>query len=401
MLTAFHCIKTGLPAGTIVSHSVGASSESATAVSAALDPLRLFTGGAPDWEHDIAVLTLDHALTIPAGARDAALDDDSTTPTGDVDCVGAGAIVEGTGIGAGTLRTLTFPIITATPIAISLKGYPATTSQPGDSGGPCWSTKSHRIVGIFQSYNTKTYVNTLTRTNGATAAWIAFQAFKTDMFDPSSSQTFATTPAQWRTAKLDASTGRQIVGITASGLEIYTGTHTTGSPMVFSAAPPVSLTALPMTFTTPEVDFVDVTGDGLTDLVMPTASEIDVLRAAGANGFTFPAVTTSLGSSTWVPGAVQFGNVDGIAGKDYLWIDASGAWVNSTQVEVGTGWDLASTMADLNSDGMADGWEPCGGSADLDRAAGPPFRSGRLEASRSTRSARSTSGTGRLRILTW
>jgi trypsin/VCBS repeat protein/pre-peptidase len=332
VLTAFHCIRTGLPAGTTVSHPLGATTETANVVSAALDPLRAFTGGSPDWEHDIAVLQLDKTLSIPAGARDAALDDGSTTPTGSVECVGAGAIVEGSSIGIGTLRTLTFPITAGgTATAISLKGFPATTAQPGDSGGPCWSTASHRIVGIFQGYDTGTYVNWLTRTSGATAAWIAFQAFKTDMFDASSSQTFATTPAQWRTAKLDASASerarKQIVGITSGGLEIYGGSRTGGGPITFAAAPPVDLTALPFTFTTADADFVDVTGDGLTDLVAPTASEIDVLTAAGSKAMHFPPSTTSLGSSAWTPAAAQFGNVDGIGGNDYVWMDGTGVWV--------------------------------------------------------------------------
>jgi hypothetical protein len=363
VLTSFHCFKTGLPAGTTVSHPLGATTETANVVHEEPHPLRLFTGKEPDWDYDIAVLELDHALTIPLGARDAALDDGSATPAGSVECVGAGGIVEGSSVGVGTLRTLTFSIISGgTSIAMKLKGSPALTTQPGDSGGPCWSTTSHRIVGIMHGYDLKTYDNFLTRTNGATAAWIAYQAFKTTMFDASSSQTFWPPPAQWRIAKLDSGVGKQIVGITSGGLEIRGGSRTGSGPIVFSAATPVSLTALPFTFTTPDVDFIDVTGDGLTDLVLPTASEIDVLRAAGSKAFTFPAVTTSLGSSAWTPAAAQFGNVDGLAGKDYAWIDGTGVWVG-----------VASPLGSFGAPGKRLSWSLTGGAvglADLDLVPG-------------------------------
>lgn len=331
VLTSFHCILTGVPTGTTVSHMVGATTETANvSPDAALDPKRLFVGpgtGGPRWEHDIAVLKLDHPLTIVPGSRDALLDDGSGTTAGFVECLGAGAVVAGTTIGTGILHTLTFPIISGTPIFIKLKGFAATTVQPGDSGGPCWSTTTHRIVGIVQSFDTGDYTQFLANTTGDTARWISYQAFKTDIFDTSSSLAFSTTPAQWRIAKLDASTSRQIVGITSSGLEIIGGSRSAPGPIGLSAAAPVSLTGSPVVFTSPDAAFVDVTGDGLTDLVLPTASEIDVLPAAGAKRFHFPVVTTSLGSSGWTPTTAQFGNIDGVNGRDYVWMDGTGAWV--------------------------------------------------------------------------
>src|SRR4029079_7811102 len=72
---------------------------------------------------------------------------------------------------------------------------------------------------------------------------------------------------------------------------------------------------------------IDVTGDDVTDLVVPSASEIDVLPAAGGKAFTFPAKTTSLGSSAWTTDPSHFGNIDAVGGKDYIWTDGTGAWV--------------------------------------------------------------------------
>jgi len=358
ILTAFHCIKTGVPPLTTVTHAVGPIIETSTVLTADLDPLRLFVSTVePQWEHDIAVLHVDPPLTIPVGARDALLDEGTATPTDPVECVGGGSVVPGSGPASttGTLYSLTFPITTgSTSKHLFLKGFPAKTSQPGDSGGPCWSTTSHRIVGIMQAYDTSTYVNFLARTDGATAVWISAQAFKTDMFDASSSQTFATTPAQWRIAKLDSGTGKQIVGITSGGLEIYGGSHSPGAPITFSPKTTVSLTAVPFSFASPDARFTDVTGDGLTDLVMPTASEIDVLPAAGGLAFTFPAKRNSLGSSTWLPDGARFANVDGLFGKDYVWMDTTGVWVG-----------VASSLGSFGAPTKQLSWTFPGGSPDF------------------------------------
>jgi hypothetical protein len=134
------------------------------------------------------------------------------------------------------------------------------------------------------------------------------------------------------------SAGKQIVGITSSGIEIIGGSRSAPGPIGLSAAAPVSLIGSPVVFTSPDAAFIDVTGDGLTDLVLPTASEIDVLPAAGAKRFRFPVVTTSLGSSAWTPATAQFGNIDGVNGRDYVWADATGAWIGlaSTTGSFGT-----------------------------------------------------------------
>src|SRR5690348_11476315 len=125
VLTAFHCVEKGVPAGTTVSHPLGAATETANVKSPAhLDPLLAFItpSPGPDWDHDIAVLDLDHSLTIPAGARDALLDDGSTTPTGSVECIGAGANYPGAP--GGTLTTLTFPIVAgSTASYVTLEGH--------------------------------------------------------------------------------------------------------------------------------------------------------------------------------------------------------------------------------------------------------------------------------------
>jgi len=345
VLTAAHCfLGDVVPAGTTITTTLGGGATETILVHSAthdptlahliLDPV----DPGPEWAHDLAVVTLASAAKLPVGAREAILDD-ATSAIGDtVECYGAGEIIDGSSVGVGTMHTLSFAIKGFVDDFVILTGTPAQTLAHGDSGGPCWSTRTGRIVGIVHGVKPTNHDNWLTRPRGASASYIASEAFASSMFDPSSSKTMTTLPAQWRTASLVATLPParpqpQIVGVTRNGLEIYSGTRNkTTNKIDFVAATPVNLTALPFNVATPEMTFVDVTGDGLTDLVVPTASEVDVLVAAGASAFRFPPPTpTPLGSSGWTPGNVSFGDLDhdGLLpdkGNDYLWIDSTGVW---------------------------------------------------------------------------
>jgi len=335
VLTSGHCFPLGeIPSGTVVHHStrdpegktkvedaIPLTAVPAPGMSARTDP----TAPGPVYFHDFAVVTLDHALTPPAGAKEAYLDDTTAAVGGSVFCVGAGSIVDATTIGVGSLHSATFTIKELTDEYATVPATDALSIAGGDSGGPCW-TPGGRILGLMEGHHDGRRVGWISRPNTADAKWIAGIAFATGIFDPTSLPLPTTiAPTQWRAAKLDGTTKSQIVAISNTAIEIVNGGRSTSSSLLDLTSSAVNLTSAGIPLATDATAFVDVTGDGLTDLVVPTNSAVDVLVASGGTAFG-SRKNTPLGSSGWTTGAVRFGDLDGANGKDYIWVDGTGIW---------------------------------------------------------------------------